>query len=255
MNCSRNDWSVQRFCSISCSSKLQYQKKIAKFQFKLGQKALNPIKRGQHLSSETEFKKGFLPWNKNKTIRETRNCGYCKKQFLAHLSGKGLYCSHKCRGLAQRSDNPWKECLICKKSFQKNRNIKHWEDKKYCSKKCQFISQRETFSGENNPRWKGGISSLINQIRGLREYRNWIREVFRQHNYTCQLCGVRSGNGKKVILNADHYPKAFSIIIKENKIDSIEKALECEELWNLENGRTLCIACHKIETAKLKKTL
>ena len=27
---------------------------------------------------------------------------------------------------------------------------------------------------------------------------------------------------------------------------SREEALECTELWDLENGRTLCVPCHKL---------
>jgi len=37
----------------------------------------------------------------------------------------------------------------------------------------------------------------------------------------------------------------FGIILKENNIKTFEEALLCEELWNINNGRTLCIKCHK----------
>lgn len=151
VNCSKKDWKIQRFCSINCSAKFQYQKKIAKFQFKLGQKALNPIKKGQHLSPKTEFQKGFIPRNKGKTIRETRNCGYCKKQFLARLTGKGLYCSYQCRGLAQKANNPGptKECIICRtiitRKYSEDNN--RWGERKYCSNKCKYNGQGEHFRG------------------------------------------------------------------------------------------------------------
>ena len=32
---------------------------------------------------------------------------------------------------------------------------------------------------------------------------------------------------------------------KGSKITNYKEALECEELWNLENGLTLCKECHK----------
>ena len=219
VNCSRKDWSIQEFCSKNCSAKYQYKDKISKYKFRLGQKALNPIRKGEHRGRKTEFKKGHIPWHKNKTIRETRNCGYCKKEFLARLIGKGLYCSYKCRGLAQRVNNPWKECVVCKKPFQKNENKKRWEERKVCSRKCQYEIQG--LKGEKNHKYKGGITPLMVKIRTMREYVAWVRFIFRRDDWTCQLCKARSGNGKKIILNADHYPKAFSIIIKENKIDSI----------------------------------
>ncbi len=28
------------------------------------------------------------------------------------------------------------------------------------------------------------------------------------------------------------------------KISSVEHAITCNDLWNIENGRTLCIKCH-----------
>jgi len=46
-----------RFCSLSCVSKYEIKKGIIK-----------PYKwqKGQHISPETEFKKGHIPWNKGK---------------------------------------------------------------------------------------------------------------------------------------------------------------------------------------------
>lgn len=40
--------------------------------------------------------------------------------------------------------------------------------------------------------------------------------------------------------------KSFSDIIKRNSIDTIEKAINCLELRDLNNGITLCKECHKL---------
>ena len=45
-------------------------------------------------------------------------------------------------------------------------------------------------------------------------------------------------------LNADHI-KQMALIVYENELKTIHDAFECEELWDLNNGRTLCEECHK----------
>jgi 5-methylcytosine-specific restriction endonuclease McrA len=44
-------------------------------------------------------------------------------------------------------------------------------------------------------------------------------------------------------LEVDHI-KPFSQIMYENNIKTFAEALDCLELWNIENGRTLCRRCH-----------
>lgn len=95
------------------------------------------------------------------------------------------------------------------------------------------------WTGERNPRWKGGITPLVMKIRNCFLYRQWRSDVFTRDNFTCQLCGKRGGN-----LEADHFPKKFSDVFSENKIISFLQAMLCEELWNINNGRTLCVLCH-----------
>ena len=47
----------------------------------------------------------------------------------------------------------------------------------------------------------------------------------------------------KVIISAkDGMP--FAVILEENKIDSIKKAMNCAELWDIANGRTLSFMTH-----------
>ena len=57
-------------------------------------------------------------------------------------------------------------------------------------------------------------------------------------------CGAKNKKGEKYIFDADHiYP--FSKIIDDFNITSIEEAISCEKLWDIDNGRTLCRDCHK----------
>lgn len=94
------------------------------------------------------------------------------------------------------------------------------------------------FKGEDHYRWRGGITPLTVKIRNSARYCQWRTEIFTRDDFTCQECGSRG-----VKLNADHI-KSFSDVLFDNKIATFEQALDCTELWNLANGRTLCVPCH-----------
>lgn len=85
-------------------------------------------------------------------------------------------------------------------------------------------------SKEKHPNWKGGITPINQAIRHSTEYKLWRKAVFERDNYTCIWCGTRSGNGKSVVLNADH----------------IKRFADYPELrFAIDNGRTLCYQCHR----------
>ena len=96
--------------------------------------------------------------------------------------------------------------------------------------------------GKNNHFWKGGITKISLSVRTSLSYRVWRRSIFKRDNYTCQKKGCGQRGGK---LNVDHYPKTFSQLLTENKIKSLDDAINCKALWDLENNRTLCEGCHR----------
>jgi|ERR1700734_441147 len=101
-------------------------------------------------------------------------------------------------------------------------------------------SQRlKGMSGEKNYNWKGGITTIAAQIRASEKYKEWRTHVFTRDNFTCQICGIRGQN-----LNADHI-EAFSILLRKHGITNVQTALICTDLWDIANGRTLCLECHK----------
>jgi len=79
--------------------------------------------------------------------------------------------------------------------------------------------------GKDNPAWKGGITPINMLIRSSREYNLWRKSVFERDNYTCIWCGRRG-----IKLHADH----------------IKPFAQYPELrFAIDNGRTLCIECHR----------
>lgn len=100
--------------------------------------------------------------------------------------------------------------------------------------------QSERMKGNGNIKWKGGITPLVAQIRHCFKNRQWISDIFTRDDFTCQECNKRGG------WLVAHHIKFFAIILNENKIKTLEQALKCEELWNINNGKTLCEKCHKI---------
>lgn len=83
--------------------------------------------------------------------------------------------------------------------------------------------------GENNPRWKGGISSESMRIRYSMEYKLWRTAVYQRDNFTCVWCGAKNK------LNADH-------ILPFADYPALRLAID--------NGRTLCVPCHRKRHAK-----
>jgi 5-methylcytosine-specific restriction endonuclease McrA len=91
-------------------------------------------------------------------------------------------------------------------------------------------------SGSKNHLWKGGITPIHAKIRNSREYKLWRAAVFERDNFTCVWCG----SSKSGTLNADHI-KPF--------------ALFPELRFAIDNGRTLCVPCHKKTDSYLNRWL
>lgn len=106
-----------------------------------------------------------------------------------------------------------------------------------CYKREKDIAKIIKF-GSDNVSWKGGVTKLQESIKNLSEYKTWRGSVFERDNYTCFLC-------KKQGKLQAHHIKFLSHILKENNIDSVDKALACKPIWDINNGVTLCCNCHK----------
>lgn len=145
-------------------------------------------------------------------IADAFNCSRCLITTTLKRNGIKLRASHKRKGLYE----PWNK------------------GKKYLA-----------ITGDKNPRWKGGITPINQQVRHCLKYKDWISSILKRDNYTCCLCKKRGGN-----LEVDHHPKTFCQIMFDNNIKSLEEAENCSELWDINNGRTVCMKCHNRSNIK-----
>lgn len=206
------------------------------------------------------------------------NCQNCKKDFFSWYNKKSKFCSKKCYSVAQKSyptNNPCtkiiKECRVCYQQFKVV--LARQKTAHFCSLKCKYMGRKILFIcivcgvqghtnpsrmrkgngkfcskkcfqawciGPNNPAWKGGVTSIKQRITTSIQYLEWRRKIYERDDYTCQNCGDKKGGN----LEADHIVP-FAYIVQKYKINTFNKALRCTLLWDIKNGRTLCIECHK----------
>lgn len=122
--------------------------------------------------------------------------------------------------------HPYKKnklCLYCDRVLYKRHCPS--EQGVFCDTQCRALWRSENLKGANSPSWKGGKTPEKIILRMSRRYKEWREVVYRRDNYTCQMCGKR---GCRLV--ADHI-KSFAHFP--------------ELRFDLTNGRTLCVGCHK----------
>lgn len=152
-------------------------------------------------------------------------------------------------------------CFNCKNRFKTYKS--RITERNFCSRKCYLavntggfkkghktftpklsekhrraISENSGVKGVNHPLWKGGVTKINEKIRKSFEYKLWREAVFKRDNYTCVWCLEKEKVSGK--LNADHI-KPF--------------AHYPELRFAIDNGRTLCVECHKKTDTYLWKGL
>ena len=166
-------------------------------------------------------------WNKGKI--EYSKCLYCGKQ----IRGWRKYCSQECYykdvdvskhlpKVGTGKDNPFfgkKHTKKTKMKMSKNHvEVKYWLGK-----------ERTSMMGDKHWNWKGGIKRPHkrneNDTTERTNFYYTVRKmVLERDDYTCQFCGERG-----VALHVDH-------------IQSWSEHVD--QRFNMDNCRTLCMACH-----------
>lgn len=110
----------------------------------------------------------------------------------------------------------------------------HFYGKRHSKAQCEKWSHDR--SGDKNVNWRGGKIPINTRLRSHVKFFDWRKAVFERDNYICVRCGYDEGH----ILNAHHI---------------IPVHTSPEEIFEITNGATVCIPCHRhIHKYELGKT-
>lgn len=208
-------------------------------------------------------KKGSIPWNKDKKV----------PQLIGNTNGfkKGHKPFNK--GMKGEYKFPNRKPI----SEQDKDNIRQTLKRKYAS--GELVAKTPTPKyGVDHPNYKGGLPKCIDcgkelssyegtrcrqcyyksrilkdprpldilchRIRTNSKYRLWRDDVFNRDGFVCTECN------SDIKLEA-HHLKQLMVIVKEHNITTLQEALDCAEIWDINNGQTLCKQCH----SKLNKDI
>lgn len=189
-------------------------------------------KKGQFIKGNKEgFQEGHPRYNTGRTLFNKGHLPYNKGKNISGMLGKKHSNDTKMKMRGQkRSEEAKRKMSIASKGKPKSEIHKQ--------------KMREVLLGkygENSKNWKGGLTPLWKLLRNSFQYRQWRCDVFERDSYTCQKCTL-----KGCYIEA-HHKKPFIKILRENNIKTLDAAFQCVELWNINNGITLCKKCHKEE--------
>lgn len=211
---SKKYWETKKYCSVKCNL------------------TITNIKNQKY-----ELPKGLTPWNKGLTGMKP----WYNLKGLEIGRQKGID-RHTLKG----RENPlWnsieKECIICQKKYfvQKYRS----EKSRFCSHDCYH----KWHIGKNSPVWTNNYKKTFkNRIMQLREYKEWRIAILERDKFICKECS----SSNKIDI---HHIKSMFSILRDNKVKTVEDARNCKELWDIDNGVSLCEECHRKTDSYLKK--
>ena len=165
------------------------------------------VRLGKHYSPQTEFKKGQIPWNKDKPrSEETKekiskaNKGKQRSKEFKLMISKRLTGTHHSEETKKKISESHKGILASRET-----KIKISEIRKELGLSRGNNNPMYGKLGENASNWRGGISFE----KYPQEFNKQLKELIRQRdNYKCQLCGMPEiENIKKLTVHHIDYVK------------------------------------------------
>lgn len=189
--------------------------------------------------------------------RKNKTCVACTASAKAYTHAVGKRCKI-CNIRRHDVDQKYQVCPDCfqekTKCPQCGNDMPKYKKRGLLRSSCSFRCSKllhpnthEQATRAQKTRFKDHVykSHQNKTARGSYEYKEWRKAVYERDNYTCQKCGLKSGNGKAVELHP-HHIKPFATFT--------------ELRFEVSNGITLCKDCHKKEhkhifIGKTKKSL
>lgn len=169
-------------------------------------------------NSSPEYKEGLRARGRAQILRQGRipNDGSIRLRGADNPNWRGGLpdCKQCGKRLSER------KCKLCRKCSAANLQTPEVRARCYANRP----------RGEKHPCWKGGKERWKIRKTNYRRYRRWRELVLERDNYTCVLCGVKRTDDNPIVLHVDHIQPYI---------------LRPDLVTDLDNGRALCVPCHK----------
>lgn len=122
------------------------------------------------------------------SLKPRVGCEQCGEQFKIkpYRKDTAQFCSKRCQNtFYQENHRETLVCNECEKEYDVRASIA--ENSQFCSRECKRQSQIGTFSGVENPRWKGGPKTISCEVCGVNyEIKQAKADTSRFCSYECK---------------------------------------------------------------------
>ena len=124
-----------------------------------------------------------------------------------------------------------------KRAYADGRTVNHQRGKPLSK------SQKRKIATARRSRY-GTRASMNKKVRYTAKYRAWRQAIFARDLYTCQRCRTNTRKARRrVVLHAHHRVELWRLL----QGLTFRQAMEDSAVWDMNNGETLCLSCHRKE--------